>query len=212
VHPSVSPSGHFIDCEEHICKRHTADVDGDGKPDQITIQVPRSAISQVYFHGVYSVHIDFATGKGISTPERAANWPQYASHGGDLWIGATQLDHVPGMELVLGNQQQPAFTGYRVLTWRDGRLVWLPTPVQAWFAHAAPNTGSQAFVCTPDGVAFHSAIPLDSAHTRYREVDRSFVWRKTAWHQVSNRSYHTDKQHLGDLVAWDHCDGLPHGI
>jgi len=209
--PSATPSGHFIECEEHICKTHTADVDGDGRPDHITIQVPRSAISQVYFHGTYGVHIDFAKGKSIATPERANSWPQYSSHGGDLWIGATQLDHVPGMELVLGNQQGPAFTGYRVLTWRSGRLVWLPAPVQAWFAHSA-SSGYQAYVCTATGVAFHAATPINAAHDRFHEVDRSFVYRAGAWHQTSHRSYRADKQHLGDVKAWDNCDGLPHGI
>jgi hypothetical protein len=207
-HPLRIGLGRGLVCPVRSCvSRHRADIDGDGKADQITIRVPLSSQRATYFRGRYTVIARLATGRRLATRVRATGWLDFSPRHGGLWRGAYQLDGRGGVEVLVGNVQGANYVGYHALTVSHGKLGPLPAPAQAWFNKGGTYSGTIAYTCTPHGVELRSAI-LTNRHgsRRIRVLVSRYHQTAHAWQRVGHHRYRVGAwRNAGDLKPWDHC-------
>jgi hypothetical protein len=97
------------------------------------------------------------------------------------WLGATNLDHRGGKEIVLGFSTGAHSQFFTVLHYRAGRLRVLKAPARSsWGVNSSFGTGSSGWRCTRAGVESRSVFPGGGSPT-YRIVRNRYVWRTGRW-------------------------------
>jgi hypothetical protein len=134
------------------------------------------------------------------------------------WLGATNLDHRGGREIMLGFSTGAHSQSFTVLNYRAGRLRELRAPAgSSWAVNSSFGTGSFGWRCTRTGVESRSVFPGGGSPT-YRIVRNRYVRQSGRWLRTS----HVDKTVAADAqgnppAATDdyprfNCAGLPRNI
>ena len=97
-----------------------ADVDGDGRADQVGVRIKTSGGTTKN-----TVRVRTAKGRLMSSQVTVQPWAK-------SWHGAARIDGRAGYELVIPTNGQTEYLTYRVLTYRSGRLVTVKSPEKAW--------------------------------------------------------------------------------
>lgn len=97
----------------------TADIDGDGRTDQVGI-LARDITKQS--GGTITVRVRTATGKTLQTTGGDVSWYYQPFH------GVADVDGRTGKEIVVGDLTGAHSFQWRVVTYRNGRLVTLAPP------------------------------------------------------------------------------------
>ena len=191
-----------------------ADVDGDGTVDRLVLKPADDLqVHEGVGTGHYRLRVRFATGSVVA--KRLSVDGYYRGDGWTPWFGSTQVDHVPGMEAILGRTSGAHAAYYVVVTYRHGRLRLLhaPTGQTEWGVTSSVGSGSAGWRCTEDGVQGRSVTP-SSDGSRYRITRASYVLR-LAWHRsgyvhrtVSADAYGQPPGYTADYASLA-CPGLP---
>jgi len=97
------------------------------------------------------------------------------------WLGATNLDHRGGKEILVGFSTGAHSQFFTVLNYRAGRLRELRAPAGlSWGVNSSFGTGSFGWRCTSRGVQSRSVFPGGGSPT-YRIVRNRYVWRTGRW-------------------------------
>jgi len=166
---------------------YRAQVDGVGGRDAITITtLPGFKINRFgQGSGQVKVHVDFDGGA-------------FAEVGFDLygyvsvrrpwtpWLGATDLDHRPGKEIIVGFTTGAHAQTFSAYAYREGQLVGLSSPLgDDWFVNSSFGTGSSGWRCTRQGVEVRAVSAAVRGHvriTRSRYELQPSRWVRTAHH------------------------------
>jgi hypothetical protein len=134
------------------------------------------------------------------------------------WLGATNLDHRGGKEMLLGFSTGAHSQFFTVLHDRAGRLRELRAPAgSSWGVNSSFGTGSSGWRCTSTGVESRSVFPGGGSPT-YRIVRNRYVWRMGRWVRKSHvaKTVAADAQGNPPASTNDYprfiCPGLPRNI
>jgi hypothetical protein len=175
---------------------HHADLDGDGRPDTIWFTVGRDFRTKsnvgIPPQGHWTVHARISsTGQTVSRTFRANGYGQLPKRRWTPWVGATNLDHTAGQDIVLGAEGAADANLYRALVYWSGKLRVLPSPPATnspdWVIVGAVFHGA-GFHCTKRGVAAVDYAAVNNRATRWRLDRTRYVWRSDAWHRVGGKS------------------------
>jgi hypothetical protein len=202
---------------------HYADLDGDGQPDKIWFTLGKDFRfrSQGFPTGHWTVHARISsTGETVSRTFTVDDYGALSKRRWTPWVGATDLDHTGGQDIVLGAEGAADAVLYRVLVYWNRALRILPSPpspnTPAWVI-IGPYFHGGGFRCTPHGVAATDYGATNNRATRWR-LDRSdYVWSNDAWRLVSakTRYVHSKADHEPRAVrryGGFKCKGLPHSL
>lgn len=195
----------------HCTTAARVDVDGDGRADQVGVAGERLADG-----GSVTVRVRTATGRLLKTTGHDVHW--FAKP----YFGAVAVDGEPGAEIVVGDTMGANYEQFRVVTYRDGRLVTLKAPPAQWtragLSRAASRWGVDGSYSFNDGVertvvagvatlTMTSASRNDSGtgHTSHRT---SYRWADGAWSETSTRTTrHATDAEVAGVGGW-HVPGL----
>jgi hypothetical protein len=177
---------------------HYADLDGDGHPDRIwfTAGAGFHFTSNGLPAGRWTLHATLSsTGQTASRTFRVNGYGWPSRRRWTPWVGATDLDHTGGQEIVLGAEGAGDAALYRAVVYWDGALRILPSPgtppnTPDWVIVGAYFHGG-GFRCTQHGVAFLSYGAANRRATRWRVERSDYVWLDDAWQLV-----HTTTRYL----------------
>jgi hypothetical protein len=189
------------------------DVDGDGRRDQVGVIGRKPADG-----GSITVRVRTATGHVLQTTGHDVYWF------GEPFLGAVPLDGAAGAEIVVGSTMGANYEEFRVVTYRDGRLVTLDAPPAVWtkagLAKSTPRwgiDGSYSFNSgvyrrvSADGVVTLTLKTADrnrSGHG-FRGHTTTYRWTAGRWSKASSRTTHyPDDRSVQHLGGW-HVPGLP---
>jgi hypothetical protein len=163
------------------------DVDGDGRGDQVGI-VQR----HVDDNGSVTVRVRTAKGKHLQITNRDVNWY------GKAWLGSAAIDGRRGAELVVGQDVGAHSMQFRVITCRQGKLVWLWAP-KPFAGHATGISRKNWLI--DSSYSFDTGI--------YRSVTiATYTWRSDHWAKQSFRTVTRGDRTAAELGGW-HVKGLP---
>lgn len=192
-----------------------AQVDGLRGKDAITITaLPGFKITRFGTgSGTVKVHVDLDGGGATEVFVDVVGYLSVRSPW-TPWLGATDLDHQPGKELVLGFSTGAHAQLFSAYAYRDGQLLELPSPLgDDWFINSSFGTGSSGWRCTRHGVEVRAVSSPVRGHVR---ITRSkYEWRTTGWVRTTHhvRRAHVDA-HGNPPAATSRyptfsCRGLP---
>lgn len=131
------------------------------------------------------------------------------------WLGATDLDHRSGQEILIGfsTGTEQSFTA---LTDRGGRLVRLSSPFgTTWSVGEVSFNDYGGWKCTGNGVERRSVSPTSASNKHYRIVHDRYAYRAGAWvrtrhgvRTVAATSSGQPPAYTGKFVRFA-CSGLP---
>jgi len=135
------------------------------------------------------------------------------------WVGATDLDHTAGAELVLGAQGAADAAVYQVVVYWAGTLRTLPSPDAAdpslWPVVGAYLHGT-GYRCRAHSLVT-TAYAANRHVTRWHFRRSRYVWSDNRWHAVATRTRtaHARKEGKAPRGAFKHfygfhCPGLRH--
>ncbi|GAB3248787.1 hypothetical protein [Kineosporia babensis] len=203
--PRTACSG-LADCR--IVKQ--IDVDGDGAKDEVGVR--QSSRTSLQFRVltarkrllVKRMRIERGVGQGA-------------------YFGAARIDGVRGAELVYAYAVGANTVWYKTLTYRQGRLVLVKSPLsEVYFPGQWPLGSSYGLFSgvtrkVKNGnvsVTFHDGVRDHAGDRGWDIVSTTYVWRKKTggWEQQSVRSLHTrsEKKVSAHYQGW-HVPGLPKG-
>lgn len=174
-----------------------ADVDGDGRADQVGVRIKSSGSK-----ATNTVRVLTAKGRLMSSQVTVDPWSK-------SWHGAARIDGRSGYELVIPTNGQTEYRTYRVLTYRDGRLVTLKTPQSAWswdiVAEYSGYTGWSR--STRDGkvlVTRKTAYRVDET-SRFDLRTTTYQWKNGAWSRpvASTRNARASQKAAESVFGWN---------
>jgi hypothetical protein len=179
----------------------SADVDGDGRSDQVGWRQLNDSYVQIRVHT--------ATGKLLVARVDVRLW-----FGGGAWAGAARVDDHAGAELLVGSMQGAHTPMYTMLTYRGGRLVdeESPSPLSPlWQIDSADGDymGWWRHTTAGGAIAMTQKIAVRiGTGDRFRGHDVTYVWSKDAWVRTSSSrtTYATGEQ--ASVIAGFHVPGL----
>jgi hypothetical protein len=177
----------------------TADVDGDGRRDQVGLVVESEE------HAV--VRVRTAAGRLLRHGLDVIWYPRPEFH------GAAPVDGHPGAELVVGTSMGAHTLFFTTLTARSGRLVRLSPPggETEWMTDGAYSFHAGITRSVRDGrtvVVLHEAARQGPA-ARFSGQDRTYVWRGDGWRHVRTvPTRYTGERAVARISGW-HVPGLP---
>jgi hypothetical protein len=191
----------------------TVDVDGDAAADQVGI-VSRD----VERGGSLTVRVRTSKGRTLQTTGRHVFW--FAKP----FTGAVALDGRPGAEIVVGDTMGANFEQFRVVTYRDGRLVTLKAPPAVWtsagLARSTPRWGVDGSYSFSSGIARSTSagagvrltmtkLERNSSGRGHSGHRTSYRWHDGDWVKTSTVTVRSvsDRQAFA-LGGW-HVRGLP---
>lgn len=192
------------------------DVDGDARADQVGVVMRNLGSTNP---GTVTVRVRTATNRLLSTTGTNVRWVGTAA---DAWAGAAPIDGRRGAELVVGQTTGAHALWFRVITYREGRLVTLRAPkalkrtgqsrgTATWPVDGSYNAQVGVYRTTSKGRAYvrlKSAIRNNSGkgHTGWTVKYR---WSGGRWKVVSARKvrYKTDNSAY-KIGGW-HIKGIP---
>lgn len=187
------------------------DVDGDGRADQVGI-----ASRNRQDGGTITVRVRTANGLNIQTTGRHVRWF------GQPYFGSAQLDGEQGAEIFVGDTMGAHYEQFRVVTFRNGRLVTLQAPPMVWTKQgmrAATSRwgvdGSWAFnTGIARRVSDHHVVTVTMTSLERNESGRghtghvtTYRWHAGHWVHVSSRPLQTSTKMAYASGGW-HVQGL----
>jgi hypothetical protein len=187
------------------------DVDGDGRPDQVGV-----ASSKPEDGGSITVRVRTANGLTTQTTGRKVRWF------GKSFFGAAPLDGEDGAELFVGDTMGAHYEQFRVITFRNGKLVTLNAPPLVWSktgAHAfTPRWGVDGSWAFNTGVTRRESakqgVTVTMKSLERRESGRghtghatTYRWQQGQWVHVSSRTLRTTDKAAYAAGGW-HVQGL----
>lgn len=173
-----------------------ADVDGDGRRDQVGI-VNKSSSS-----GKRSSTVRVRTAKGRTMKTTTKGW-WYSNP----WHGAAKIDGHPGSELVVVANTGAHVQFFRVITYRKGRLVTLKAPGkrQTWRIDSSYSFNFGWYRSTSKGKIYMTS--KDAVRNVYSSGHdlriKKYQWRKGAWVRVSaSRTRHASDRASMTVGGW----------
>lgn len=134
------------------------------------------------------------------------------------WLGATNLDHRGGKEILVGFTTGAHSQFFTVLNDRAGRLHALNAPAgTSWGVNSSFGTGSSGWRCTSTGVESRSVFPGGGSAT-YRIVRNRYVWQTGRWVRTSHDAKTVPADAQGNPPAYTDsfprfiCPGLPRNV
>lgn len=183
--------------QRYCTVKNYIDVDGDGRRDQVGL------VDWVYSDGSEGgaqVRVRTAKGKLLTTSHKTW-W-----NGDGTWHGAAKIDGRAGYELVLATDMGAHMLGYRVVTYRDGRLVTLKAPGNqyTWWIDSSYSFNRGWYRSVKAGKAYltsKSAVRNESYGHDLR-VNR-YVWRNGRWVSLSStRTRHASDRASMTIGGW----------
>lgn len=155
------------------------DVDGDGRKDQVGL-VQRSSYPQ---NATITVRVRTAKGRTMKASHRATWY-------GSAWHGAAKMDGRAGRELVVGSSAGAHARFFRVLTYRNGKLVTLKAPggARTWWVDSSYSMNGGWFRSTSKGKVYmtsKSATRNWSARGHDLRIYK-YQWKNGSWKRVSS--------------------------
>lgn len=156
-----------------------ADVDGDGRADQVGL-VQRTSYPQ---NNTITVRVRTAKGRTMTTSHKA--WWY-----GSTWHGAARFDGRAGHELVVGSSAGAHARIFRVVTYRDGKLVTLKAPGGSWtwLIDGSYSMNAGWFRTTSRGKVYMTSKSAMRNMSTYRHDLRTYKyqWKNGSWRFVSS--------------------------
>lgn len=174
-----------------------ADVDGDGRADQVGVRLKSSAGKTIN-----TVRVRTAKGRLMSSQVTSVEWAK-------TWHGAAKIDGRAGYKLVIPTNGQTEYLTYRVLTYRDGRLVTLKTPKQAWsWDIVAEYAGFMGWSrSTRNGKVYvTSKIAVRNGGTsRFDLRTTTYQWKNGSWSKSvsSTRNKRASQKAADNVFGWN---------
>jgi hypothetical protein len=208
--PSSSVCAGVVGCKIVVQR----DVDGDGRGDQVGI-VQR----HVGDNGSVTVRVRTADGKHLQITNREVNWY------GKAWLGSAAIDGRRGAELVVGQDLGAHSLQFRVITCRQGKLVWLWAP-KPFAGHATGLSrknwlidSSYSFDTGIYRSVSHGKVTLKvknatrylndtGRHPRFHVTIATYTWRSDHWAKQSFRKVSRSDKTAAEIDGW-HVKGLP---
>ena len=178
-----------------------ADVDGDGRPDQI-------AWRQVSERSV-QIRVHTSSGKLLTARVGVRLW-----WGGGAWAGAAHIDNRAGVELLVGSMQGAHTPMYTMLTFRNGRLAVERSPSRlsplwqvdaadgdymGWWRHALPDRH----------IAMTQKIAVRTGRgSRFRGHSVTYTWSGGSWHRWTAHTVTYASGRAASVIAGFHVAGL----
>jgi hypothetical protein len=176
-----------------------ADVDGDRRADAIGYQRLAGDRTAV-------VRVLTASGDRLSRRVDVRGW-----FGGGRWGGATHIDGVHGVEILVGSTLGAHTPFYTMLTYRDGRLLVEQSPrgERTWFVDAAASVYFGWWRKVSDGrVTITSRSALLHAHGAWSGSDIRYRWQADHWQKVSRTKHlYAGPRAASKIYGW-HVNGL----
>lgn len=211
----------IADCE----RVDRADVDGDGRPDDIALvgepdEYPGGPDTQI------TVRVLLADGTTLTREADLQSW-----YGDTAWHGAADFGQVPGEELVIGGTSGPHTKWYRVLTYRDGELVELPRPdsdpdsndtyystmwpidaaLSAYVGVQCDTADSTVMLRSVTSQGVTSEQGYDSEAVTYEGEATNWVLDGNQWRMTGSRKLeYPDGESASEIAGWQ-CGDLPRG-
>jgi hypothetical protein len=196
----------------------TADVDGDGRPDQIGLALASTTGQAPYQQQVWTLRVLTATGK-LAIHRHG---PEML-YGGDVYFGNLPFDGQSGNEIVLRITPGAHTPWYWIYTWRNGKLVRendpdTPTDYQGggWAVDQALS-GVAGITCGNDHgqtTVTQTIITPSQAPTiaprQFTGTAKTWAWINGAWKltTIKNITVWDDAAGFNSIGGW-HCSGLP---
>ena len=191
----------------------SVDVDGDGSADQVGV-----ASRKLAGGGSITVRVRTATGHTLQTTGRDVVWFAKPFH------AAAPLDGEPGAEIFVGDTMGANYEQFRVITYREGRLVTLEAPPAAWtkagMSQATPRWGIDGSYSFSSGVVrtvssqgtvtlTMKALERNASGTGHSGHVTSYRWHDGAWQNVSARSVGSASDRTAFASGGWHVPGVP---
>lgn len=178
----------------------TADVDGDGRRDQVGIVSKRSSSN-------YRTTVRVRTAKKrLMTTSFTSYW-----YHARPWHGAAKMDDRNGHELVIGQSAGAHSQSFKVLTYRNGKLTTLKDPFgdSTWFIDSSYSWNAGWFRTTSRGKVYmtskYSSRRTSSTHDlstyKFRAVNGT--WKRVSSSHTTRASDKT----VNSIGGW-HVSGL----
>jgi hypothetical protein len=218
--PMSTASAHSPSMTPAWARVHYADLDGDGHADKIwfTLGADFDPGRWGQKSGHWTVHaLISSTGATVSRTFLVDGYGALSKTHWTPWVGATDLDHTGGEEIVLGAEGAADAVLYRVLVYWNGSLRILPSPqapnTPDWVIIGAYLHGA-GFRCSAHGVTATEYAAANRRATRWKLDQSSYVWLNDSWRLVSakTRTVHAKPEHAPPVVArygGFACKGLP---
>jgi hypothetical protein len=195
-----------------------AQVDGVGGADTITITtLPGFTVNRFEIgSGQIKVHVDFDGGGASEVLVDVAGYVSVRSPW-TPWLGATDLDHRPGDELVLGYSTGAHAQLFSAYSDQAGQLIELSSPLgEGWAVNSSFGTGSSGWLCTRHGVevrAVSSPVRGQVRITRAKYEWQSTGWVRTARHvRPAPVDAHGNPPAATNRYPTFSCPGLPRRV
>lgn len=193
---------------------HRADVDGDGRPDTVTLT--RRRVTTDWY--TFRITVRTATGRSAVRDVHVADYVSGTLTPFDVWRGTATVDGVRGAEINVdrgGNVGDAAWP--HLYTWRAGRLVPLRSPesTAGWNVADHPASVAGYSFSTKRGRRYVTATQLrgrfaaDGTVT-YQGTRTTYRWRRGAWVTVSRARTGTLSEARGQALAgWQGLSWTP---
>jgi hypothetical protein len=199
--------------------RHRVQVDGKAGRDAVVIIGGQDLTLDSFDMGIghISVHVHLANSQRTLSSRQSLSYLSVLSPW-TPWLGATNLDHRGGKEILVGFTTGAHSEFFTVLNDRAGRLRALKAPAgTSWGVNSSFGTGSSGWRCTRTGVESRSVFPGGGSPT-YRIVRNRYVWRTSRWVRKSHVVHTVAADAQGNPPAFTDdyprflCPGLPRNI
>ena len=190
------------------CRQVTSiDVDGDGRPDDVAL------VGETPDEGTVGVRVRTVSGVLTASVPHSFVGPE------PLWKGATDIDGVPGAELVVLQVAGVHTLFETVLTVRDQKLVVLPWPEgdeqrgpegtdpASWIVDGAHNSGL-GITCSPDRTVTVAQF-FGSGGDVVQVRQRGYRWHGPLWELLSDSGTQSVQRDAvsSEYFGW-HCGDL----
>jgi hypothetical protein len=195
---------------------YRADIDGDGAQDAVTISaLPGFTVNDYgQGQGQVLVHVDFASGGFAEAYVDSVDYYSVRSPW-TPWLGASDLDHRPGKEIVIGTSTGAHAQLFAAYAFRQGELIELSSPLGGdWMINSSFGTGSSGWHCTRHGVEVRAVSAPRSG--KVRVTLKSYVLRDSGWKRSGGHVRTVPVNAQGNPPAFTNafptfaCKGLPH--
>ena len=212
THADTSLAGHHW--------RHKVQVDGTAGRDTVLITGGKDLTLDSFGMGTghIRIRVELANSRRILTLRQFISYYSVRQPW-TPWVGATDLDHRGGKEIVLGFSTGAHAQLFTSLTYRAGHLRRLRAPgSSSWMINSSVGTGSSGWRCTTTGVQGRSVAPSATDPTTFRIQRNSYVQGAHGWVRTSHFVKTVDADAQGNPPAsTDHyptfdCPGLPRDL
>jgi hypothetical protein len=199
---------------------HHTDVNGDGVIDRVVLIAGDDlTVQQGTGSGHFTVRFKLGGLDYVGDKRMRVDY-YYGGRGSDWtpWFGATQIDHHPGKDVIVGSTSGAHTQVYNIVTLHRGAMRTLEAPgdgpEKGWALNASVGTGAWGYRCTDDGVQSRLVYP-NRDHTRYHIDRSSYVREQSDWtrthhfHETVDANAHGDPPHYTSDYATFDCKGLP---